>query len=52
MCNMSNESEHKNKGNAHSIAEKYKFLALQNLTKDELVTKVKELYNLQIQNEN
>lgn len=48
---MSNDSEHKNKGKAHFIAEKYKFLALQNLTKDELITKVKELYNLQLQNE-
>lgn len=48
---MSNNSEHKNKGKAQSIAEKYKFLTLQNLTKVELIAKVKELYNLQIQNE-
>ena len=48
---MSNDSEHKNKGKAQSIAEKYKFLALQNFTKEELIIKVKELYNLQLQNE-
>jgi hypothetical protein len=48
---MSNDSEHKNKGKSHSIAEKYKFLALQNFTKEQLITKVKELYNLQLQNE-
>ena len=48
---MSNDSEHKNKGKSQSIAEKYKFLALQNFTKEELITKVKELYNLQLQNE-
>jgi hypothetical protein len=48
---MSNESEYKNKGKAQSITDKYKFLALQNLTKDELISKVKELYNLQLQNE-
>ena len=48
---MSNDSEHKNKGKAQSITEKYKFLALQNFTKEELISKVKELYNLQLQNE-
>jgi len=48
---MSNDGEHKNKGKAQSIAEKYKFLALQNFTKEELISKIKELYNLQLQNE-
>lgn len=48
---MSNDSGHKNKGKAQSIAEKYKFSALQNYTKEELISKVKELYNLQLQNE-
>ena len=48
---MSNDSGHKNKGKAQSIAEKYKFSALQNYTKEELIGKVKELYNLQLQNE-
>ena len=44
---MSNDSEHKNKGKAHSIAEKYKFSGLQNCTKEELISTIKELYNLQ-----
>jgi uncharacterized protein HemX len=48
---MSNDSEHKNKGKAHSIVEKYKFSGLQNCTKEELISKIKELYNLQLQNE-
>lgn len=48
---MGNDSEHKNKGKAQSIAEKYKFSALQNFTKEELIKKVKELYDLQLQNE-
>lgn len=49
--NTPNDSEHKNKGKAQSIVEKYKFSALQNYTKEELISKVKELYNLQLQNE-
>ena len=31
---MSNDTEHKSKRKVQSISEKYKFLALQNLTKD------------------
>jgi hypothetical protein len=48
---MNDETERKNKVKTKAIVEKYKFSALQSLTREELLTKYKELHNLQLQKE-